>query len=310
MSKKFGKNVFVLMPFNESFLDVYELGIKAACDAEGWACSRVDEHVFSGLILEQIYDSIKNADLIVADMSEKNPNVFYEVGYAHALNKRVILLTRDASDIPFDLTGHRHIVYNERIKKLRDSLEFELGMILSENPFKDFLLGHLTFLTLEQDKNSPIVVDNFISLDHGSPTVLSSDQRISVPGEISNYGKGVFFEFSVIIRNESRFVIDLSDTSYRISFPEGVALSDGSLKLGHGKLVEEQNDGRLVVTSPMSGTVLQPGAEIELRLFLRSTVSEDGSYQTVLPVHVSIARRSEWKEAKLSLEFSPIRRMN
>ena len=77
--------VFVLMPFSEEFDDVYKLGIKPACHDAGAHCERVDEQMFSESMLERIYNQIAKADLLVADMSGKNENVFYEVGYAHAL---------------------------------------------------------------------------------------------------------------------------------------------------------------------------------------------------------------------------------
>jgi hypothetical protein len=102
--------VFVLMPFSKEFEEVYGLGIKAA-STDSWAfCERVDEQIFDGTILQRIYNQISKADIIVSDMTGKNPNVFYETGYAHALDKQVILLTQDAEDIPFDLKIFPHII--------------------------------------------------------------------------------------------------------------------------------------------------------------------------------------------------------
>lgn len=118
--------VFVLMPFRDEFRDVYESGIKLACKDAGTYCERVDDQKFDETILEHIYNQIQSADIIVADMSGCNPNVFYEVGYAHALHKRVILLTKDTKDIPFDLKHHRHIEYRGVSFKLRQELEEEL----------------------------------------------------------------------------------------------------------------------------------------------------------------------------------------
>lgn len=82
------KFIFVLMPFNVDFNDIYNLGIKAACDSDKVYCERVDEQIYEGSMLDRIYNQIQHADYIIADMSSKNPNVFYEVGYAHALQKR------------------------------------------------------------------------------------------------------------------------------------------------------------------------------------------------------------------------------
>src|SRR6185503_3410527 len=103
--------VLVLMPFSDDFKDIYESGIKSACKNIGVVVERVDEQIHDQIILRQIYDQIVRADIIVADMTGRNPNVFYEVGYAHALQKRVILLTQHSKDIPFNLTHYQHIIY-------------------------------------------------------------------------------------------------------------------------------------------------------------------------------------------------------
>ncbi|HEY0051016.1 MAG TPA: nucleoside 2-deoxyribosyltransferase, partial [Pyrinomonadaceae bacterium] len=113
---------FVLMPFSEEFDDVYRIGIKEACDKAGAYCERVDEQIFSERILDRVYNQIAKADIVIADMTGRNPNVFYEVGYAHALGKLTILLTRNADDIPFDLKHFTHIVYGTKISILRDEL--------------------------------------------------------------------------------------------------------------------------------------------------------------------------------------------
>ena len=111
--------VFVLMPFKDEFNDTYQLGIRAACEAAGAYCERVDEQVFDGSILQRIYNQIDKADIVIADMSGQSPNVFYETGYAHDLGKRVILLKQDTADIPFDLKQYPHIVYGGRIVQLK-----------------------------------------------------------------------------------------------------------------------------------------------------------------------------------------------
>ena len=87
------KNCFVLMPFSEEFDDIYQLGIKSTCNEMKINCERVDEQIFNHSILQQIYNQIENADILIADLTNQNPNVFYEVGYAHGLKKKVILLT-------------------------------------------------------------------------------------------------------------------------------------------------------------------------------------------------------------------------
>ena len=118
--------VFVLMPFNDAFTDIYKLGIKKTAEEAGLRAERVDEQLYSESMLERIYRQIDAADIIVADMTGQNPNVFYEVGYVHAKGKLCILLTQNTADIPFDLKQHRHIVYGGQIVKLQSELAANL----------------------------------------------------------------------------------------------------------------------------------------------------------------------------------------
>ena len=123
---------FVVMPFLPEFDDIYKFGIKEPAAELGIIAERVDEQIYTEGILERIYRQIEVADIIIADMSAMNSNVFYEVGYAHGKEKLCILLTKDAKDIPFDLKHKRHIVYNGAIKELKQSLLKELEWAKNE----------------------------------------------------------------------------------------------------------------------------------------------------------------------------------
>jgi hypothetical protein len=124
---------FVLMPFDPAFDDVYKLGIKGAVGQfDDLFAERVDEQIYREGILDRIYRQIEVADIIIADMTGQNPNVFYEVGYAHAKGKLCIFLTSHADDIPFDLKHQRHIVYGTSIVTLRRELEKELSWARTE----------------------------------------------------------------------------------------------------------------------------------------------------------------------------------
>jgi nucleoside 2-deoxyribosyltransferase len=112
---------FILMPFDKAFDETYNL-IRSCCENADTFGERVSEQIFDSTILERIYNQISKADIIIADMSGKNPNVFYEVGYAHALGKKTILLTQKIEDIPFDLKGYPHIEYK------RDSEKFVIEL--------------------------------------------------------------------------------------------------------------------------------------------------------------------------------------
>lgn len=107
------KECFVVMPFSKNFTDVYELGIKAILKELCINCTRVDELHFSKSVLTQIYNGIKRADFLIADLTGNSSNVFYEIGYAHALRKEVILLAQNPDKIPFDFTDMNRLDYDK-----------------------------------------------------------------------------------------------------------------------------------------------------------------------------------------------------
>jgi hypothetical protein len=133
--------VFVLMPFEEKFADIYKFGIKGAADDAGAYAQRVDEQIFDEGMLDRIFNQINKADVIVADMTAKNPNVFYEVGYAHALDKVVLLITQSANDIPFDLKHRQHTVYSGSINHLRSELAGRITWAVGEAERRNSSIG-------------------------------------------------------------------------------------------------------------------------------------------------------------------------
>ena len=120
--KPSGKYVFVLMPFDKQFDDIYYHGIRGAVNLVGFTCERVDEIHFIGPIIEKVVEQIRRADIIVADMTSKNPNVFYELGFAHALQKKVVLVAQELEDIPFDLRHQKTIIYEGSRERLQERL--------------------------------------------------------------------------------------------------------------------------------------------------------------------------------------------
>jgi len=124
--KERAPNVFVLMPFSEDLDDVYYLGIAETVKELGCSCERVDQIEFVGNVVEKIHDLISNSRIIIAELSLPNPNVYYELGYAHALKKPTILISKDLSSAPFDVKGFNLLAYKKIIdlrKKLKKNLE-------------------------------------------------------------------------------------------------------------------------------------------------------------------------------------------
>lgn len=121
---------FVVMPFSPELNDVYILGIREVAEGLGMVVERADEIQHNQSIPEIIKDKIQTCDVVIADTSKPNPNVFYEVGMAHAIQKDTILICRDASSIPFDIAAINHVVYTS-IVELRDKLRERLRATLS-----------------------------------------------------------------------------------------------------------------------------------------------------------------------------------
>lgn len=124
---------FVVMPFKKSLNIVYETSIRKVVNSHNLSCIRADEIVGTNLITWDVWEKINRARVIIADLTGKNPNVFYEVGLAHAIGKDVILLTQTIDDVPFDLAPIRCIEYDLRssdMKSMERRLKLTIGKIL------------------------------------------------------------------------------------------------------------------------------------------------------------------------------------
>ena len=119
--KKSGKKViissddtcFVVMPFAEPHGSYYSKIYEPAILKAGLKPVRADSDIFgSGKVMDQIWSGINTAKVLVSELTKKNPNVFYELGLAHALRKPVVLVSSNEDDVPFDLHHIRVIYYN------------------------------------------------------------------------------------------------------------------------------------------------------------------------------------------------------
>ena len=104
---------FVIMPFAKPIGDYYEKIYAPAIQKTGLTPIRADNDIFgTGKIIDQIWSGINKAKVLVADLTGRNPNVFYELGLAHALEKPVVLICANELDVPFDLKHIRVIYYD------------------------------------------------------------------------------------------------------------------------------------------------------------------------------------------------------
>jgi hypothetical protein len=104
------------MQFSEKFNALYNNVIRPTCEKFGFEVVRADDIYKSELLIEDITRSIEEASVIIADITPDNPNVFYEVGYEHAIKKPTILLSeRQRAALPFDVSGLRTLFYDNTI---------------------------------------------------------------------------------------------------------------------------------------------------------------------------------------------------
>lgn len=115
-------DIFVLMPFIEELRPVYTDHIRKVAKSLNLKTARADDFFTTDSIRLDIWTAICACPLIIADCTDRNPNVFYEIGLAHTIGKRVILITQNNDDVPFDL---RHLRFIEYQYTPRGMIDFE-----------------------------------------------------------------------------------------------------------------------------------------------------------------------------------------
>ena len=119
------QSCFVAMSFNSEYRDVFSV-IKKSINGTLYKCIRIDQQQFTKPIVEKIFTEIENAKLIIFLATGKNPNAFYECGYAVALNKEIITLTDFYENLPFDIKDRNAIAYGKDFQKLEKSINKKL----------------------------------------------------------------------------------------------------------------------------------------------------------------------------------------
>ena len=118
------KQVFVIIPFSSMYIDTYEV-IKKTCEDLKLNAVRSDDVYTSSSIMKHIIELIVSSRIIIAVVDGRNPNVMYELGIAHALNKPTIILDQGNQIKPFDIQGNQIVIYDDYddlAKKLSDQL--------------------------------------------------------------------------------------------------------------------------------------------------------------------------------------------
>lgn len=200
------KYCFVMMPFSTELYYFYLHLKRHIEDTHNVHCERADGQVLIKPVLEKIKDMITKADVIIADCSERNPNVFYELGLAHAFTKKVILITRDEiKEAPSDIKHYEFIKYElgkdeEFFKKLDNAL----NNVFFEDYQDLYKKAQKIFKEFEKATKTPILMTEksiFLSL------IRSAEKTRDIPSLEDDDWKLKEFLLPKIIKDSSDFRI-------------------------------------------------------------------------------------------------------
>ena len=122
---------FVAMPISPEYDDALD-SIKESARRCGINAERIDEQESHQRITDRILESINKAEFVIVDLTESRPNVFFEAGYAHGIEKIPIYIARAGTSIEFDLKDYP-VIFFESYRELKDRLEKRLRAIKSES---------------------------------------------------------------------------------------------------------------------------------------------------------------------------------
>ena len=126
------KKIFASMPFASDYDDTFLVAIAPAALAHNAVAERVDYTGLVGAVVPLIQSMIRNAQVVIADLSEARPNVLHEVGFAEALNKPIIQICRTPTDqMPFNVRNNQTIKYSAgQTTKLKKQIEEQLKLLI------------------------------------------------------------------------------------------------------------------------------------------------------------------------------------
>ena len=222
---------FVIMPFGSDFNDVYKLGIKATAKECDVNAKRLDDDFFDTNMVEEIYKKINDADFIIADMTGRNPNVFYEVGYADAKNKLILLLTQNVNDIPFDFKQRLHIEYSD-VSSLKEKLKNKIEWAKNEIDKRNQNLIDISFTIksawLERSEyHDEAIVNYLLVINNLTSEPIEKLQMI----DIITGSKWELFLDEKHIKNEDVIENDVKQRRHRIIPEEEIILAKDHIQI-------------------------------------------------------------------------------
>lgn len=258
------KKCFVIMPIsdvdgypNGHFDRVFEYIIVPACKQVGYDAIRADGTAKTNVIIVDILKNALSCDMAICDLSARNPNVFYELGFRQAFNKKTVLMIDEKTDRPFDISAIRSFLYQSslRIDLVRDAVDklvkaLEETEAMEENETNSLL----KLLAIENPAKLPasLKLSDDSSLILQAIRDLGEDMQRSIRRNHKTYHVGTLAKKSVLPNGEVVKIGDhLFDKNNNLEYGTVIDISDGRMAInkGHGmvELLKPENAVHLSV---------------------------------------------------------------
>lgn len=205
---------FVIMPFGTRFDPVFKKLIAPPLESAGFAVSRADLTINQHQILKDIVVGIAEADVVIADVTDLNGNVMYELGLAHAMGRRTVMITRDIESLPFDLRAYRATQYSTEFDEAPKLME------LVESIAKGVVDGSAEFSNPVQDF---------------APNVIGKSEQVSAPPQLASpserSGKGSEGDAEPPPAGLLDVIVELSEEGEQLQ-ASTEAISEATVKIG------------------------------------------------------------------------------
>ena len=186
--------------------NIYEYLIKPACEEAGFEPIRADDTSKANMIMVDVLHKILECDIAICDLSSRNPNVFYELGFRQAFNKRTVLIKDSKTMMPFDISGIRTLPYSEslRIDEVKKTIP-EIAKYITEtiNAEDKDVNSLLQLLSVEK----PAALPEKVNLSQDSRMILNAIRELSDKFE-------VYSDQAPYIRLNNNELVALGETVY------------------------------------------------------------------------------------------------
>lgn len=240
------KMCFVIMPISDTegydkghFNRVYEHLIKPACEQAGFEPVRADDTSKANMIMVDILQKILECDMAICDLSSRNPNVFYELGFRQAFNKKTVLIKDIKTAMPFDISGIRTLSYNKnlRIDGVKKTIP-EIAKCITETFDADDKEVNSLLQLLSVEK--PAILPEKVTLSQDSSMILNAIDELRKKFELISNNTT---DSSICLPNGE--TVDIGDVLYMDRNNEHIELGE-LIKITSRNILIKERNGKII----------------------------------------------------------------